>query len=87
MEDENNGRRMEVESQSQAHVLIFVKGMGVEKERNEKRQQQASIIMAHSCNGQLGGRVVNARGCKRHDPLHPPKLLANDHEGKDGVRR
>lgn len=41
---------MEVEN-NQAHVLmIFVKGMGVGKrkeERNEKRQQQASIILAY----------------------------------------
>ena len=52
------------------------------EERNEKRQQQASIIMAHSCNRQLG---ENNGQCKWHDP--PSKLLANDHEGKDGVPR
>ena len=62
MKDGKSGGRMEVESQSQAHVLIFVKGMGVEKERNEKRQQQASIIIAHSCNRPAWGQSGQ---CKR----------------------
>lgn len=53
---------------------------------NEKRQQQASIIMAHSCNRQLGGEWSMQEGARGMTPP-PSKRLANDHEGKDGVRR
>lgn len=71
--------------ESQAHVLkVCCQGHGGTKrkgkERNEKRQQQASIIIiAQSCTKQFGS--TESGQCKKHDP--PPKFLANDHEGKN----